>query len=187
MRADRFIWQPFYAPPRGEIYLNSQEQAFANLHAGRLIIEPNIKQRDGNNKDWGFSRWQAVVDATPNLPWTQLVPLGAMKLRRVKHIETADFRLAAAVLSTSLAYVGPEGGLHHAAAAFNRPGVVIFGGFISPNQTGYADQVNLFTGGEPCGWRKPCAHCRAALAQITPQMVVQEVQRLLAPKTEKAA
>lgn len=187
VREDRFIWRPYYDCPRGEIYLSPAETVFGAKHAGLLIIEPNIKQRDGNNKDWGFSRWQAVVDSAPELPWAQVVPFGGRRLRRVRHIDTPDFRQAAAVLSTSLGYVGPEGGLHHAAAAFNRRAVVVFGGFISPRQTGYSDQVNLFTGGEPCGWRKPCAHCQAALRQITPAMVVHEARRMVSQETEKAA
>lgn len=187
VRADRFIWRERYDCPRGEIYLSPQEQAFGARHAGFLVIEPNIKQRDGNNKDWGFARWQAVVDATPELPWAQVGAAATRRLRRTRFIETADFRLAAAVMAAGRGYVGPEGGLHHAAAALDKPAVVIFGGFISPRQTGYSGHVNLFTGGQACGWRRPCAHCRAALAQITPAMVVHEVHRMVSQETEKAA
>lgn len=175
----RFTWVERYECPRGEIYLTAQEQAFARGHAGKVLIEPHIKARDGSNKDWGFTNWQAVVDKLPALPWAQLGPAGTRGLRGVQFIETRDFRLACAVVSLARACVLPEGGLHHAAAAFNRPAVVIFGGFISPAQTGYPDHRNLYAGGKPCGLRTPCNHCRKALAQITPDMVVKELKEIL--------
>lgn len=188
VRDDRFIWRPIYDCPRGEIYLSPSEMAFGDRFSGALVIEPSIKPRDGNNKDWGFRKWQAVVDATRDLPWSQVGQRGMPRLRGVRFIETPDFRQAAAVIATGIGYVGPEGGLHHTAAAFEKRAVVIFGGFISPKQTGYVGHTNLFTGGEPCGWRKPCAHCQAALRQITPEMVVHEVRRLVvSQETGKAA
>ena len=61
--------------------------------------------------------------------------------------------------------------MHHCAAAFGVPGIVIFGGFISPATTGYGCHVNLFTGGEACGMRIPCEHCADAMRKITPEQV----------------
>jgi hypothetical protein len=84
-------------------------------------------------------------------------------------------------------YVGHEGGLHHAAAAVRLPAVVIFGGFITPAVTGYAEQVNLTAPGlgvaHPlgCGRRVDCPHCADAIAQITPELVAQEVRKVLEP------
>lgn len=54
----------------------------------------------------------------------------------------------------------------HAAAAVGVPSVVIVGGFVSPDNTGYAMHTNLFVGPEPCGSARPCEHWRAAMKQI---------------------
>lgn len=175
---DRYFWVEQYGPPRGEVYLTGVEAEYASRHAGRLIIEPNLKASAPPNKDWGFDRWQRVVDALPGLPWTQVGPLGTRTLRGVDLVETPTFRHALSVMSLAMAYVGHEGGLHHAAAAFGRKAVVVFGGFISPAQTGYADHVNLFGADEPCGIRRPCEHCRKAMNRITVEQVTAAVQAL---------
>jgi ADP-heptose:LPS heptosyltransferase len=64
-------------------------------------------------------------------------------------------------------YIGPEGGLHHGAAAVGIPAVVLFGGFIPPQVTGYKTHVNL-TGGADffCGSLQACKHCAEAMERI---------------------
>lgn len=177
---ERFYWVEKYDCPRGEIYLNTAERQFAHQYARSLIIEPNLKAHATRNKDWGFERWQAVVDALPHLPWAQVGPPGTRQLRGVPLIPTHHFREAAAVLWRAIGYVGHEGALHHAAAAFEKRAVVVFGGFISPRQTGYAFHTNLVGSDEPCGFREPCAHCREAMNRITPDQVVEAVKGITA-------
>ena len=150
--------------------------AFGRARNGYVIVEPNCKAAASPNKQWGWDRWQALVDASPSIPWAQLGPPGTRLLDGVRHIETPDIRSAAAVLHYAAAYVGPEGGLHHLAAAMGPPAVVLFGGFISPAQTGYAWHRNLFTGGEPCGNMLPCAHCAGAMARITVPAVLEALR-----------
>lgn len=177
--ATRFVFREWECP-RGELYLSAAEKAVGERYPGRLIIQPLVKMPTASlNKDWGFSRWQRVVDARPDLPWTQLGPTGTRLLRGASLIATPDFRSAAAILARSRGYVGVEGGMHHAAAAFRLPAVVVFGGFVSPAQTGYPDHRNLYAGGQPCGMRKPCAHCRKAMAAITPEMVLEQVESIV--------
>lgn len=165
--------------PRGEIFLTDDEKSFAEPYAGLVIVEPNLKPKASPNKDWGLGRWQALVDARRDIPWAQIGPIGTHALRGVQMIHTPDFRHGCAVLARARTAVLPEGGLHHAAAALSVPAVVIFGGFISPKQTGYAGQHNLFTGGQPCGMREPCEHCRKAMAAITVENVLQELETIL--------
>ena len=78
-------------------------------------------------------------------------------------------------------YVGPEGGLYHAATALGIPAVAIFGGFVSPANQGYDHQTNLYEpDGSPCGMRVKCDHCTRALALITPEAVIGHVRRAIA-------
>lgn len=175
--ADRWIWRD-YQPEPGFVRLDPEHRAFGRAHAGLLVIEPNLKSTASPNKQWGLDRWQALVDAAPGLPWAQLGPPGTRLLRGVRLVETADLRYAAGVLHYAAAYVGPEGGLHHLSASMGNPAVVLFGGYISPAQTGYSWHRNLFTGGAPCGSVVPCAHCAEAMSRITVADVFEALEGL---------
>ena len=147
-----------------------------------VIVEPNLKPTASLNKDWGFFRYQRLVAMRPDVPWLQLGRAGARRLAGTRRLTTPDFRRAAAVLARARAYVGPEGGLHHAAAALGVPAVVIFGAFTAPANTGYDGHLNLYRphGPGPCGGRRACDDCAASLAAITPEEVAAALDRLLA-------
>lgn len=172
-----WYFQRFNLRP-GELYLDTFELNFGAKHAGRVLVEPNTKGTNEGNKDWGFERWQRFVDFQPDL-FLQVGPAGSRRLDGVMYVETPNFRLAAAVLAHSRAFVGTEGGLHHAAAALGRPAVVVFGGFVSPDITGYPTHTNIFTGEYACGSRFACSHCREAMAKITPEQVFEELRKIL--------
>jgi ADP-heptose:LPS heptosyltransferase len=98
----------------------------------------------------------------------------AMPGDKLPRVVTHSFRDALGVLSLARLYIGPEGGLHHAAAALGIPAVVIFGGFNSPKSTGYPWQSNITgSSGEPCGSVAACWHCRDAMASITVERVLE--------------
>lgn len=175
---ERYAWTTYHVEPP-EIYLSGEEKTFASRQADCIVIEPSVKSSKQINKDWGWNNWVRLTDLMPHLPWTQVGPVGIRVLPRARHVVTRTTRLAAAAVSGARAIVTAEGGLHHCAAAFGIPGVVIFGGFISPATTGYACHTNLFTGGEACGWRTPCQHCRDALDRITPEAVATKLLDIL--------
>ena len=79
------------------------------------------------------------------------------------------------VLSRARSALIPEGGLHHGAAALGVPAVVLFGGFIPPAVTGYADHANFTGGATACGSLNKCLHCRDALEKITVEEVYNAV------------
>ena len=175
-----WIWKSWKCPV-GEIYLQEHERQFARQSAGCVIIEPNMKQKASPNKIWGRERWIALIEIMRKhgVKACQMGAGGTQLLPGAEHINTPTMRHACAVLSGAKAAVLPEGGLHHAAAALGVPAVVIFGGYISPAQTGYDCHTNLFTGGKPCGSRVPCKHCETAMAAITPELVWSELEKLL--------
>lgn len=172
----RWTWRP-YRPIPGEIFFTGEELAFARPFAGRVLIEPNTKAAAGN-KDWGIENYRALARMLA-LPWVQPAH-GVNKLPGVQVFDAPSFRHAAAVLSVCRAYVGPEGGLHHAAAAVGVPAVVIFGGFIGPAFTGYDHHRNIFSGNVACGSREPCLHCRDAMRRISVEEVAQNLLEVLA-------
>lgn len=176
----------------GRLYLTPAEQSLGHALLHRIgpyvVIEPAAKSLSCVNKRWGADRYQSVVDAYPQVRWVQMVYDDWCGLDGVQAIRTESFRDACGVLASASAYVGPEGGLHHAAAALGLPAVVIFGGFISPETTGYPSHVNLADSGpgSPCGTWRLCEHCRAALARITPAQVIEALTGILA-QHDKAA
>ena len=172
----RWVWKDWECPV-GEIYLSEEEKKFAEAFSPQVIIEPWLKGKASPNKQWGLEKWNALVGLLRKhgLRVWQLGPEDTFVLPKVERIVTPSMRLACAVLARAKFAVLPEGGLHHAAAALGVPSAVIFGGYISPKQTGYSCQTNLFTAQEPCGMRIACKHCRTAMEKIEPAQVAEIV------------
>jgi ADP-heptose:LPS heptosyltransferase len=165
-------WKPWKAEP-GEIYLTDGEKT---KESGFVYIEPNIKGSFGNNKDWGFDRWQAVVDALPDIRFVQGP---GRKLRGIEQRDTGSFRGACGLLHGADFFVGTDGALHHAAAALGKRAVVVWGGLIGPETLGYDSHINLRGKGvKDCGSITPCLHCRQAMDQVKVGMVIEAVSSL---------
>jgi ADP-heptose:LPS heptosyltransferase len=186
-------WQfvDFQCPP-GEIFLTKEEKAWAMARIWCaepvIVIEPRVKRMgacDGRNKQWPVERYDALAAALRwdrgfhNVRVVQLVPPGKGPiLKWAEPIETPSFRHALAALGLAALYIGPEGGLHHGAAAMGTNAVVIFGGFNTPRSTGYPWHTNI-TVGEPCGTNAYCPHCTKAMASISVETVYEAAQRQL--------
>jgi Glycosyltransferase family 9 (heptosyltransferase) len=175
VQGSRWVFRDFECPP-GEVFLTKEERIFALARVAVpadpvVVIEPRVKPRGasaGANKQWPVARYQQIagwlfkIGCRP----VQLVPPDSRPLLdKVDVIRTPSFRHALAVVGLARLYVGPEGGLHHGAAAMQTPAVVIFGGFNTPRSTGYSWHHNI-TRGEPCGQIAACDHCRQAMASI---------------------
>lgn len=167
---DRWAWNYNFRPVPGQMFFSAQEDRNGERYGeGFTLIEPNVSphKMGAANKDWGFSRYQMIADqlSASGCRVAQFLN-GGKSLERVAHFQTNSFRDALAILSHARLYIGPEGGLHHGAAAVGVPGVVIFGGWIPHQVTGYAMHVNL--GNEKgCGLLSRCEHCRQALDAIS--------------------
>lgn len=179
---NRWIFNPDFRASPGEIYFSAAEIKFAAAHSPGIVIEPSIKPGASPNKQWGVERWRhfAQLAKRRGLVLTQLGAAPTQPLPGVAYIETPDFRRACAVLGRAKAFVGHEGGLHHAAAALGVRGVVIFGGFTPVELTGYEIHRNLgvnFDGA--CGMRTACPHCEIEMAKINPEQVLAELEGIL--------
>lgn len=177
----RWTWRK-YGPPPGELYFSHDEEAFGAHYRNRIIVEPRLKPGASPNKSWGTGYWLEFVRraASAGIHLSQLGPINKYRLQGVEFILTPTMRHAAAILAYARAAVLQEGGMHHVCAAVATPAVVIFGGYISPEVTGYPSQVNLFTGGGlGCGMRVPCEHCVRAMAEITPAVVLEKLRGIL--------
>jgi ADP-heptose:LPS heptosyltransferase len=100
------------------------------------------------------------------------------RLHEANPLPVQNFRHALSMMRRAKLIVTSEGGLHHGAAAMGVPAVVIFGGFIPPQVTGYDMHINL-AHGEACGRYTPCQHCKEAMEAISFEQVLGAVERLL--------
>jgi hypothetical protein len=198
--AGRWIWNYEFRATPGEIYFHHNEQQFAkSLRPGFVLIEPNVPwyKSVAPNKDWGAKNYQAVADKLRMAGYQVAQPsYGKVRIRDARVISTTSFRHAAIAMSRASLYIGPEGGLHHAAAATKltegdnqvlsdgTKAVVLFGGFIPPQVTGYDTHVNLTGGAEACGSLVKCEHCRKAMANISVEEVLDAALNILKGNSE---
>lgn len=176
-----YIWKADYRPAPAPIRLTPEEVALSRRMAGEpfVAIEPYIKADAPPSKQWPVENFAAVVAKLRRLgvKVVQIGAPGSILLPGAVLAPTQSYRDALAVLKAARVYVGPEGGLHHGSAAMGTRAVVVFGGFISPQVTGYDSHVNL-TGGaqDPCGTRLDmCPHCIEAFSRISVDEVVNHV------------
>ena len=164
----------------GAIRFMPDEIAYAEAVRQRLgrfiVIEPQIAPKSNPNKQWG--KWQGLVDlmrADGHLV-VQLGPEGTETLPGAVLIPTRTFREGAAVLGRAWKTVLPEGGLHHAAGVMRRDAVVLFGGTVDAEATGYPWHTNIVDG-PACGAWEPCAHCREIWDRLEPEAVYAALTR----------
>ena len=182
---NRWQWNHDFRPTPGEFFFSDEELAFAESWRGRdfVVVEPNVPayKSVAPNKQWDHSRF---LDVTHRLKAdghevVQFVHGGGYVLPGILPVATPDFRRALAVLAHSRLFIGAEGGMHHGAAAVGVKAVVIFGGFIPPQVTGYDFHINIATAPPACGFWVPCDHCYKALKTITVEQVYSAARSLI--------
>lgn len=151
------------------------------VHSETILVNPAVKPGASRGKDWGFHRWAEVAEFIPGK--YRIVQIGEKPppalVPEADYISTPTVWDAADVISQCALVLTPEGGIHHLAGALRIPAVVVFGGFIHPDTTGYDWHHNLFVGDRACGEFNACRHCGDALASITPVKVTQAMFRAL--------
>jgi ADP-heptose:LPS heptosyltransferase len=186
LKNGKWVWNYTFKAVPGEFYFSKNEEDLGAAFNGTdfIVIEPNVpwQKEVAPNKDWGREKYEVVANKLKS-SGHQIVQFmhknSQYKLECAKKLEFQKFRDVISVLARSSLYIGPEGGMHHAAAAVGIPGVIIFGGFIPPAVTGYDGHTNLTGGAQACGSIKPCKHCSEALRKITTDQVVHEALRML--------
>jgi glycosyl transferase family 9 (putative heptosyltransferase) len=185
----RWHFKNFRCPP-GEIWFDGTEVAEfkrdwpQGLPVSPIIIEPAVKSHGaciGVNKQWPIARYVEVARALARQGhWVICLGRDEPPRTEIPRLLTPTFRAALLVLSMAKLYIGPEGGMHHGAAALGVQAVVIFGGFNTPKSTGYPWHTNLTADGEPCGMITECPHCAEAMRSISVERVLAAAEAELA-------
>lgn len=188
-----YNWKKEFKAKKGEIFFSTAEKKIAKevifnirkkIGNRKLVfIEPNVKKRLGyENRDWGFEKWQNVVNELKEFYDFLQITYGSNKpINGSINIHGLNFRTSVAILSLCDLFIGTEGGMHHAAAATDRQSIVIYGGHISPEITGYDFQKNLYIQNylSPCGSKELCDHCQDCLKKITTEDLIAEIKKTL--------
>lgn len=180
-----YIWNHDYKAKPGVVAFSPAQRKIIDEWSREpfVVVEPFIKRKAPVNKQWPISRFGEVIKRLAK--HVKVVQLSSPENREdftgAIRVPTQSFKDAIAYVAASKLYVGPEGGLHHAAAAVGKPAVVTFGGFIAPQITGYDTHTNLVGNAEyACGTKTGrCDHCMSALDSISVEEVVDNAMRIL--------
>ena len=176
----------YRARPAPLVLTGPEQDLFEQWRQRRfIVIEPHAKAAASPGKRWPFERYVDVArQLGSDIELHQLGAPDTPLLPGLTRLPTQRFRDALPYLKAAQLYIGPEGGLHHAAAAMNTRAVVLFGGYTPTSVTGYDFHVCL--GGDAasaCGVQhRECPHCVAAMAAIDATTVVAHARQLLAAR-----
>lgn len=177
--ANRWIWNYGFKPVRGEVFLADGEKRWAEaVGSGFVLIEPNVPDKpQAVNKQWSHHKFDQVALGLRAKGY-EIIQLanpmasngGGPQLLGSRLVKAPTFRHALALLARAALFIGAEGGLHHGAAAVGTDAVVLFGGWVPPEVTGYNGHANIARG-KACGSLAPCPHCREIMESISAQEV----------------
>jgi ADP-heptose:LPS heptosyltransferase len=175
----------------------------AELSAGRLYDRQIVIQSSGlaahipmKNKEWFPERFQEVADCLQSR--ASLIQLGSQldpPLTGVLDLRNkTSLRQAAAILASSLVFVGQVGFLMHLARAVECRSAIVYGGRETPDKTGYPANKNLVgaTSCSPCWLENKCDYDRECMKMISAETVanaaMEQISRYGAPlETEVAS
>lgn len=179
----RWVWNRAHKAKPAEVFFARQELVRWNvLKTPFIVIEPNIKPRASPCKQWPFEYYQQIVTRLRGqVPFLQLVPKHGQQrvLKGVTTVQT-NLRETAGYLSKALLFLGPEGGMHHIAAAVRCPAIVIFGAYIPPSITGYNFHHNFHVGDTTVeGWRSQSHLSDKIMSTIDPFPIMRMIEQAL--------
>lgn len=146
-----------------------------------IVICPEGKQSfTANRKEWGFHNFQKLIKLLNDFTFVQIGSTNDKLLDGVIDARGLNIRESAALIKNSLLFVGLEGGLMHLTKAVGKRGVIIYGGFIKPEISGYDDFINIYNHVHcsPCfNSDKKHTSCETleCFRDITPEMVSEKI------------
>lgn len=169
-----------------EIFLNEDERSKRLLpETGKqwVAIQSTGLAKWTDNKNWGAEQFREVVRLLKGkVSLVQLGVEGDPSLGADLELQgKLPIRDVFVVLRQCRAFVGQVGFLMHASAAVDISSVVIYGGFEAPWQSGYNQNINLYSDIEcaPCWLETKCPYQKKCMSIITPGAVAKEVVAIL--------
>lgn len=166
------------------LYLTNTEKLRQNWASNWIVVQSSSTNYWTVNKHWVSGRMQGVVDELKRMGY-DIVHLGSKEDEPLQNVtdlrDKTTLREAAAIMANAQLFVGLEGGLVHLAKSVGRQAVVIYTGYTLPEETGYADNINLRDpgAGGACWKREECEHCLNSAKNITVDQVIETLKMLL--------
>ena len=129
-----------------------------------ITIEPISKVNYTPNRVYDFEKWQAIVDhLSKKVKVAQVGNKGSRLLDNVIDLTgITTFNNTAGIIGESKLFLSSEGGLVHAATAFDTKSIVVITGYQSEKMVAYPQNfnVNISKHIEPCGLKINCDQCK---------------------------
>ncbi|MDR3347415.1 MAG: hypothetical protein LBN32_02245 [Helicobacteraceae bacterium] len=135
---------PPYPAVRCDMRIDDEELAprRAELPSRFVVVNPNGSPLFKNDwRDWGFERYQAVVDSMSDIQFVQIGSAGDRLLAGVIDMRGKPIRVSASIIKLSQAGLFQDGGLMHLANAVGTPCVIVWQ--RSPQGYAYDSNINL--------------------------------------------
>ena len=176
---------PSTVPLAPRLYLDAADREFGRFGDPQIAIHSTAASAGMpiGNKEWYPDRFQQVVDAMAGeATFVQLGLTTDPPLRNAIDLRgKTTLRQAAAAVANSSAFVGLAGFLMHVAKAVGTKSVIVYGGREHPSQTGYSENVNVFTPMPcaPCWFWNRCDYGRECMDRIDSAQVVAALRAIV--------
>ena len=151
-----------------------------NLPDNFITINVDVNTEYTKNKFDLFDKWQNIVnELKEEFNFVQIGLKGRRLENTIDLTGMTSFREAAGVIGKSNLFVGSEGGLVHAATAFNTPSVVVITSFIHPDLVKYPGNINIWLNDDnhgPCGMKIYCEKCHNNMKKLNEGMVCEAIR-----------
>lgn len=147
-----------------------------------VTINTDVNEEYTKNKFNIFNYWQAVVDELKDkITFVQVGIKGKTLKNAIDLTGKTSFREAAGIIGKSRCFVGSEGGLVHAATAFDIKSVVVISSFIHPRLVAYPGNINVWLNNDnhgPCGMKVRCDACHDNMNYLDVELLCKDILKL---------
>lgn len=176
------------------LFLSESEVSYAKKNFPEKYIVMGVEGKQSfasNRKEWGLDRFQELCDSFSNYNIIQTGGKSDTLLDNVTDARGMSLRETGALIFNSLTGIFLEGGLMHLANAVNRESVIIFGGALDPEITGYDNNINISTSPKcsPCFTsHQPMDRCETMICmkEISVDRVANAVRQLIKSRENNA-
>jgi ADP-heptose:LPS heptosyltransferase len=179
-----YIPQDAYEP---DLWFKEIINEWFGTHSGKtpqpfITIEPNSNLDYTPNRSYSFEKWQKIVnDLKDKIPIVQIGIEGSKILDNViDWTGKTSFCNTARMIGYSSLFLSSEGGLVHAATAFNTKSLVIITGYQSEKMVAYPQNINInISSHGPCGLKIDCKECKKDIEDHDWKRIVSLIEKEL--------
>jgi len=149
-----------------------------------VAIDIGVNTNYNKNKFDDFEKWQKIVDKLSDQIQVVQVGLPGFPIldKTVNLTGNTTFREAAGIVGSSKCLLSCEGGLIHAATAFDIKSVAVTTSFLSPTMVAYPGNHYIWLNDDnhgPCGMKIKCDKCHENMLQLKIEEVVSRTIRVV--------